>query len=577
MYTDEENILMVISLLKQHGIKQIIVSPGATNVSFVNSIQQDDFFEIYSCVDERSAAYMAVGLSVESGEPVVINCTGATASRNYVPGLTEAFYRKVPILAITSTQCVERVGHNIPQVIDRSEQFRDLVKKSVLIPRIESSETRWANEVKINDALLELRHAGGGPVHINLETIYSKRYGVNELPAYRKIERFSVNDKFPEISGDKNVLIFSGPVTYWNKSIDAIVDRFCERYGAFMLCDHGSPYKGKYRFDGGIIASQDNYFPDFLSADILIHIGEISGSYYTAKADEVWRVNPDGVLRDEFRRLKYVFEMKEYDFFSKYAETQNGKNRNSEHFRRYKEENISLMKNLQELPFSNAWCALQTADKLPENSVLHLGILNSLRCWNYFMVSDTVRTYSNTGGFGIDGGLSTLVGASLIDRSKLYFGVFGDLSTFYDLNILGNRHIGNNLRILVINNGIGTEFKNYIHAAADLGDDTDRFIAAAGHNGNKSRNLLKHFTEDLGFLYLSAENKEEYLKNLPMFICEDNDKSVIFEVFTNHENENQALYIMRNQKHDDRIKAKKIVHSILGEKGTAIVKKMIKR
>ena len=95
-YTNEKNAQIVISLLKQHGIKKVVVSPGATNVTFVGSVQQDPFFEIYSSVDERSAAYIACGLSAESGVPVVLSCTGATASRNYLPGLTEAFYRKLP-------------------------------------------------------------------------------------------------------------------------------------------------------------------------------------------------------------------------------------------------------------------------------------------------------------------------------------------------------------------------------------------------------------------------------------------------------------------------------------------------
>lgn len=109
-YTDEVNTQIVISLLKEHKIKKVIASPGATNIRLVASMQQDDFFEMYSVVDERSAAYIACGMAEESGEPVVLTCTGATASRNYIPGLTEAFYRKLPIVAITSTQHYGRVG-----------------------------------------------------------------------------------------------------------------------------------------------------------------------------------------------------------------------------------------------------------------------------------------------------------------------------------------------------------------------------------------------------------------------------------------------------------------------------------
>lgn len=85
-YTNERNAQILISLLKQYNIKKIIASPGSSNKGFVGSVQQDPWFEMYSCVDERSAAYLACGLSAETKEPVVLTCTGATASRNYLPG-----------------------------------------------------------------------------------------------------------------------------------------------------------------------------------------------------------------------------------------------------------------------------------------------------------------------------------------------------------------------------------------------------------------------------------------------------------------------------------------------------------
>ena len=90
-YTSERNAQILIYLMKEYGIKKIIVSPGATNASFVYSVQQDSFFDVYSAPDERSAAYMACGMAEESGEIVALSCTGATASRNYIPGLTEAY------------------------------------------------------------------------------------------------------------------------------------------------------------------------------------------------------------------------------------------------------------------------------------------------------------------------------------------------------------------------------------------------------------------------------------------------------------------------------------------------------
>ena len=90
-YTVERNIQIVLSLMKAHGVKKVITSPGATDVSIVASMQQAPYFELYSSIDERSAAYMACGMAAESGEPVALTCTGATSSRNYMPGMTEAY------------------------------------------------------------------------------------------------------------------------------------------------------------------------------------------------------------------------------------------------------------------------------------------------------------------------------------------------------------------------------------------------------------------------------------------------------------------------------------------------------
>ena len=139
-YSAERNVQMVLYLLKAFNIKKVIASPGATNIAIVASMQQDPYFEMYSCVDERSAAYMAVGMAEECNEPVVLSCTGATSARNYMPGLTEAYYRKLPIIAITSTKDETQIGHLIAQVTDRTTKPKDIIIDSVHIQNIRSKE-----------------------------------------------------------------------------------------------------------------------------------------------------------------------------------------------------------------------------------------------------------------------------------------------------------------------------------------------------------------------------------------------------------------------------------------------------
>ena len=203
MYTDERNSQILIDLLKKNQIKKIIISPGTSNVCFAGSIINDPFFEKYSAVDERSAAYMACGLSAESGEPVVLSCTGATSSRNYLPALTEAYYRKLPIMAVTSSQRSIRIGHNIDQVTDRTLLPRDAAKLSVQMPCVFDKEMEWACIIAANKAILELSRNGGGPVHVNLETAYSGNFSVKELPETRQIIRVCQNDTFPIIEKGK--------------------------------------------------------------------------------------------------------------------------------------------------------------------------------------------------------------------------------------------------------------------------------------------------------------------------------------------------------------------------------------
>ena len=153
--------------------------------------------------------------------------------------------------------------------------------------------------------------------------------------------------------------------------------------------------------------------------------------------------------------------------------------------------------------------------------------------------------YCNTGGFGIDGLVSTLIGSALVNPQKLHFVVVGDLAFFYDLNSVANKNVGNNVRILLINNGCGTEFKNYTHFATRFVGDTDSFISAKGHNGNQSRELVKHYAQDLGFEYLSANNKEEFNKNVKRFVePKILNKPILFEVFTDSKDESDALKLM---------------------------------
>ena len=134
--------------------------------------------------------------------------------------------------------------------------------------------------------------------------------------------------------------------------------------------------------------------------------------------------------------------------------------------------------------------------------------------------------------------------------------------------------MGSNVRILVVNNGVGFEMRHRDNRGDVFKEDANEIFAAGGHFGNKSRKVLKHFAEDLGFTYLTAETKEEYLQNLGRFTSkrEAEDKPMLFEVFVNVEDEYEAYEATRYAVKDKTSVAKTAVRSIIGEKGVETLK-----
>ena len=348
-----------------------------------------------------------------------------------------------------------------------------------------------------------------------------------------------------------------------------------------VFADHTSNYYGKYSFNSALLGCQFHYDSPIFNVDLVIHIGEVSAdvySYSKLKSSRTWRISEDGEMRDRFRNLEYVFEMSVEQFMEVIP---NGNGINTfydECCREYK----MMFSRIPEIPFSNIWIANTLHDKMPGGCMLYFSILNSLRAWNFFNLSGSIITSCNVGGFGIDGPLSTALGAAIACPARTVFVVTGDLAFFYDLNVLGNRHIGSNIRILLINNGCGTEFRNYDHPASYWGNEANLYMAAGGHFGKQSRKLVKDFVSDLGFEYLSASTKEDFIEVYPRWTVTTSDKPIVLEVFTNSDDESVALDRFRNivpppkgQQIKERMKSK--VKELIGNDALSQVKKILKK
>lgn len=567
MYTILENARIVLALLKKHNIRHIVLSPGGSNIPIVQGVQQDPFFKCYSVVDERSAMYFAIGLYLQTGEIIATSCTSAQATRNYLPGLTEAFYKHVPILAITMSKHPMYLGQDYMQCPIQTSLPIDAVKKSFSLPCINTAQERYQCIRTANEAILELTHNGNGPVQLNIEELDSQTWlfdnNILALPDVRSIRRFyTINGEGEDLKNKKIMLLIGEHRPFSALEIKAI-NLFCELYNVFVYTNHISNFYNNYSLCANIVASTitEKLFIEKLKPDILLSIGGLTGDYAIYHklfnspdgSFEHWRIDFDGRVVDTYNKLTRIYKMDLETFFGGFTE-------NNAHDHSFYKAWFELYNTIDfniDIPFSNLYAAQKMHNRLPHDCKIHFAILNSLRTWSYMPLAQGIQASSNVAAFGIDGGLSTIIGQS-VETDSLCFHVTGDLSFFYDMNALGIRHIKNNLRVLLINNNGGMEFK---FGNLPSKTDVESYIAADNHFKN-----AKGWAETNGFIYLQASNKVDFEMNIETFLS-DSSSPILFELFISPSDEKIAnhKFIMKNMR------------GVKGEKFSFVIKKEVKK
>lgn len=575
MYTIQENVRIAVAALKLYGIKSIVVSPGGTNIPLVQALQDDPFFSCYSVVDERSAMYFAIGLHLKTGEIVATSCTSAQATRNYLPGLTEAYYKHVPILAITTSKLSRFQYQDYMQAPDQTSLLRDAVKGTYDIQPVTDVNTRVEAEGRIREAILELTHGLAGPVQLNLRIADAEqgKFASVGLPAVRKVVRHSAWQEWGDVSlVGRRVLVVIGEHRPFNAAQREALEEFCRVHDAAVYVNHLSNYKGEFAVQANLLVSCGGFRR--LVPDVVITIGGQTGDYpiygalKSAPVAELWRICEDGAVVDTYGKLTDIFQCPAEHFFRRMA---SGVPPVAKHqyLCDWKDANSSMRFDVDGLPLSNLYVAQQLHDRIPAGSVMNFAILNSLRCWSYFPLRPTIDCFANVAAFGIDGCTSMLIGESVATEG-LCFLVTGDLAFFYDLNSLGIRHVGANVRILLINNRGGAEFK--IMTAKWVDDlHTDDFISAGGHNGASA----KGWATNCGFKYLCAHDKGEFVRSVDAFVS-GGDEPVLFEVFTTEQDELAAMnvFLAANQRESRTVKQE--IMALFGASAVKAVKRIVR-
>lgn len=570
-YSNSTNIDLVVELLKVNKITELVISPGGTNIPIIRAVQNDNFFNCYSVVDERSAAYIAIGIYLQKRSPVALICTSAQATRNYVPGLTEAFYKHVPVLAITMEKHPRFKYQEYMQAPDQTSLPKDSVKKSYELPFISDINDYYYSLRTINEAMLELTHNSLGPVQLCIPWL---DFPLAEIePRRRSIKRYSVRDIANENLNNKKILLLIGEHVPFSDEEKRAIDLFCKGSNTAVYINHLSNFANEYTIEANfMLLTASSEEVKSIEPDIMISIGGQTGDYpfflafsrNTLLRVEHWRISDDGHVVDTYDKLTRVYQGSIIDFFM--SITLPDASPSHSYLQLWKQYIFKRKLDLQ-LPFSQVSIAQYLHDKIPENSIMQFSILNSLRIWNFFHISPSIECYSNVGAFGIDGGMSTLIGQSLV-TDKLCFIVVGDLAFFYDMNALSIRQLSNNVRILLVNNNGGIEFK--LHG--ENKEEIDRFIAAANYNGE-----AKGWAESCGFEYLSANNMNELMCVTEKFVSRS-EKPIILETFVTDYDESSAYLQLVNANTTKSTIAvvKGIVKNVLGENVCEKIKHKIK-
>ena len=525
-------------MLAKFGIRKVVLSSGSRNIPFVSSIEIDKRFECYSVVDERNAAFFALGMSQQLNEPVAIACTSGTAASNYLSGVTEAFYAHVPLVVLTFDRSPYALHQIETQKIDQPAIFQSVVKKTVSLPLIKDEDDIWYCQRLINEVLIALRQHQDGPIHINIPLVGSQNRLVEE-----SINKDYTNDvnaidyiasdntskflEYAEKIKKKKTLIVMGQASSISEETRKELCRFSSICHAPVLADNLSNFRcDEMIFSEGVIkALNARTFSKYLP-DIVISFG---GNFQERIKDLVrankkkishWSIEPEGIVRDVFKCQTALFECTPLQFFRSMNQviTQEG---SSNYLKQWKELESALA--LPEMPFTNFYVAQEFSKAIPNNSILHTAILNSTRLMQFFKLDSSIKCFSNVNAFGIDGCLPTFMGHA-VATDKIAFLFIGDLSFFYGMNAIAIKHRKNNIRILVVNNGGGAEFH--------IMPDSNALATIDWHIGCAHNRSVKGWVESMGYTYLSASDKDSLAVALPDFVSADHEKPVVLEVFT---------------------------------------------
>lgn len=539
---DIKPIFNLAHLCSKKGIKHAVISPGSRNAALTIAFARHPEIECFSVPDERSAAFIALGLSLKTKKPTVLICTSGSAALNYAPAVAEAFFNEVPLLILTADRPPEWIDQKDGQTVYQEHIFGAHAKKSLLFPSLDThQESEWHRQRMANEAINIANTAPYGPVHINIpfrEPFYPSDITLNydnadiKLISSGGIMEPSLSDHSTELKKFDKILIVIGQnpsnkaLTHVlsligsNKNIPIVADVISNQQDVEEVIQHQDLFLKGY--------NQDDLAPDLLITVGLSVISKNLKLYLRkSKIKAHWHIGLHDEVADTFQSLTQIIVDSKLSALNSLLEDKETSDEQLTFYHRWQEINTSAsnsIANYDAHAFSEFSCYQILFNQLPDHIDLHLANSMAVRYANILALKSKrgIEVYCNRGTSGIDGTNSTAIGTALASKRSTLL-ITGDVAFLYDRNAFWHNHVPEHLNIIVFNNHGGGIFR-MIKGPADQSELEEFFET-------KQKKTAEFVARENGFQYLPCNNEIEFKTQLQLF-NQSNANRKILEIFT---------------------------------------------
>lgn len=533
-----------VETVKQAGVKDVVICPGSRSTPLAYAFAKSEGFYFYRQIDERSAAFFALGIAKAKKLPVVLLCTSGTAAANFFPAIVEAYYARIPLLVITADRPHELREVGAPQAIDQINLFGKHVKWAVDFPIPEDNdESLPFIERHIHRAITTAKALPMGPVHINVPFREPLLINMEKQQLKMQVSQTEMGQLVP---GEEFVTWYKNLLQTEEKGLIVVGDSLQTTEGFWefakmlqwpILADPLSNLRSLVpkdclhlcidQYDAILKA---NTFKDYVVPKVVVRFGAQPVSKPLTQFLKACRptvfivVDESPIFRDSLHIVTHHVQVGAASLWIPIEKKQV-----SSYLDNWTKANDIATKHIHayiEMEEDEGALAATLFNTLPDGVDLFASSSMPIRDVDTFFNKTTkdIHLYANRGTNGIDGVVSTALGVQAATKRPGYL-LIGDLAFIHDVNgLIVSRFQHTNITIVVMNNDGGGIF-SYLPQSTETNYFEHLFGTPTGLK-------FSHIAAMYDAQYDAVNTKEEFQKVLD----QQKMKEVrIIEVFTDRQ------------------------------------------